>query len=188
MKRERDPTPEEYRKLLLWIDKDCNEAAEKLLLIQSRVTKIFISRGCIHAEELTDEVRNRIAVRIDKVRESFPDPLRCFIGFLDHVFQEYIREEANWAKAKPPAPPRPANVLELEDECLKKCLAELPPDERNIVVRYFGGDGAERREERKKLAIELGITANALRIQAHRLRKKTRQCLQRCLDETEAKR
>ena len=183
MKRERDPTPEEYQKLLLWIDKDCNEAAQKLLLIQSRVTKIFISRGCVHAEELTDEVRNRIAVRIDKVSQSFSDPLRCFIGFLDHVHQEYNRDEMNRAKAKLPEPPRPEKVLEQEDDCLQRCLEALPEQERNILVRYFGGDGAERRAERKKLAIELNVTANALRIQAHRLRIKTLQCLRRCLDE-----
>lgn len=184
MKKERDPTPDEYRKLLLWIHKDCNEAAQKLLLIQSRVTKIFISRGCVHAEELTDEVRNRIAVRIDKVSVDFPEPLRCFIGFLDNVYREYIRDEINQNNAIPPQPPRNADVLEREDHCLTRCLASLSDQERNIVVRYFGGDGAERRAERKKLAIELNLTANALRIQAHRLRKKTLHCLRRCLDET----
>jgi hypothetical protein len=188
MKRERDPTPEEYRKLLLWIDEDCDEAARKLLLIQSRVTKIFMSRGCVHAEELTDEARNRIAVRIDTIRERYADPLRCFMGFLDNVFQEYIRDEANRSKATPPEATRPPDVLEREDQCLARCLAELPPQDRNTVVRYFGGDGAERRAERKKLATELGQTANALRIQAHRLRKKTLHCLRGCLDETQAKR
>lgn len=183
MKKERDPTPEEYQKLLLWIDKDCDEAARKLLLIQSRATKILISRGCLHAEELTDETRNRIAVRIDKIKDSYPDPQRCFIGFLDKVHSEYLRDEAIRNTAKPPPPPRPDKELEREARCLEKCLAALPHHERNIVVRYFGGDGAERREERKKLARELNLTANALRIQGHRLRKKTLKCLRGCLDE-----
>lgn len=188
MKRERNPTKEEFEKLLLWIDKDCAEAPRKLLLIQSRVTRIFISRGCVDAEMLTDEVTNRIAVRIDNVKENFPDPQRCFSGFLDKVHREYIRDQVNQGTVRPPPPPRPSEVLEQEDECLKKCLGVLPPRERNIVVRYFGGEGAQRREERKKLAIELGLTANALRIQAHRLRLKTLKCLRACLDETQAKR
>ena len=182
MKKERDPTPEEYQKLLLWIDEDCDEAARKLLLIESRVTKIFVSRGCDIADELTEETRNRIAVRIDNIKEKFPDPQRCFIGFLNKVHWEYLRDEKIRNTAKPPPSPRPIEVLEREDQCLEKCLVALPPQEKDIVVRYFGGDGAERREERKKLARELNLTANALRIQAHRLRKKTLQCLRGCLD------
>jgi DNA-directed RNA polymerase specialized sigma24 family protein len=184
MKRERDPTPEEYEKLLLWIDKDCDEAARKLLLIQSRVTRILISRGCAIAEELAVETQNRIAVRIDKVRESFPDPLRGFIGFLDNVHFEYLRDEKIRNTAIPPPQPRPSEELEREDRCLEECLKALTPQEKNIVVRYFGGDGAERREERKKLAREMNLTANALRIQAHRLRKKSLECLRGCLDES----
>jgi DNA-directed RNA polymerase specialized sigma24 family protein len=184
MKKERDPTPEEYQKLLLWIDNDCDEAARKLLLIQSRATKILISRGCLHAEELTDETRNRIAVRIDKIKESYPDPQRCFIGFLDKVHSEYLRDEAIRNTANLPPSPRPVEELEREDRCLEECLTALAPQEKNIVVRYFGGDGAER----KKLARELNLTANALRIQAHRLRKKTLKCLRGCLEESEAKR
>lgn len=184
MKRERDPTPEEYEKLLLWIDKDCDEAARKLLLIQSRATKILISRGCVLAEELTDETRNRIAVRVDQLRERFPDPLRCFIGFLDKVHLEHLRDEKIRNTVKPPPLPRPPDVLEREDWCLQHCLGALPPQDKNIVVRYFGGEGGGRREERKKLTIELNLTANALRIQAHRLRKKTLECLRGCLAET----
>lgn len=67
MKRERDPTAEEFEKLLGWIDPDSEVAGHKLQLIQSRITKMFISRGCREAETLTDEVSNRVAVRIDNV-------------------------------------------------------------------------------------------------------------------------
>jgi DNA-directed RNA polymerase specialized sigma subunit len=188
MKRERDPTPEEFEKLLLWLDPDRDQAARKLLLIQARMTKILISRGCVDAEMVSDEVTNRIAVRIDKVKESYPEQTRCFIGFLDKVYQEYIRDYWKEHGVEPPPPPRSSEVLEQEDRCLKKCLAQLPSKERNIVERYFGDDGPKRREERKKLIIELNMTPNALRIQAHRLRKKTLKCLRGCLGEAEAKR
>jgi hypothetical protein len=86
MKKERDPTKEEFEKLLLWIDEDENEAARKFLPLQARLTKIFISRGCVDAESLTTEVTNRVAVRIEDVKERYSDPLRCFIGFLGKVY------------------------------------------------------------------------------------------------------
>lgn len=191
MKRERDPTEEEFEKLLLWLDPDREEAARKLLLIQARVTKVFVSRGCVgsvDAESLAIEVTNRIAVRIDQVKGSYPDPPRCFMGFLSKVYRERLRDLKLENTAVPPPTRRSPEVLELEDYCLRKCLEELSPNERNIVERYFGGSGPERREERKKLAIELSMTPNALRIQAHRLRKKAVKCLRGCLDEAEAKR
>ena len=183
MKREREPTREEFDKLLLWLDPNCDEAGNKLNLFHRRLTKIFISRGCVDAETLADEVVNRVAVRIDTVRNSYSDPLRCFIGFLGKVYKEYLRELLKESQSRPPEPPRPPEELEREDECLQKCLAELNPHERNVVVRYFQGEKRQRIIERQKLAAELNLTANALRIQAHRLRKRTIQCLLRCLDE-----
>lgn len=188
MKKERDPTKEEFQKLLLWLDEDETEAGRKLTVIQSRVTKILISRGCVDADDLTIEITNRITVRIDQVKQSYPDPLRCFLGFLQKVYREWLRDEVIKREARPPEPPRPAEVLEREDSCLKKCLAELSSEERDTFVRYFGGEGPARREERNKLAIEQDRTTNALRIQAHRLRKKTLKCLRACLEEAEAKR
>ena len=184
MKRERDPTREEFDKLLLWLDPNCDEAGNKLNLIHRRMTKILVSRGCVDAETLADEVVNRVAVRVEIVRNGYSDPLRCFIGFLGKVYKEYLREQHKESHARPPEPPRPAEDLEREDQCLRKCLEELNPHERNVVVRYFQGEKGQRIIERQKLAAELNLTANALRIQAFRLRKRAVQCLRRCLDET----
>lgn len=182
MKRERAPTPAEYAKLLNWLDPDREKAGEKLRVIHTRLTQIFTSRRCIDAETLADEVQNRVAVRIDTVRQTFPDPLRCCIGFVGNVYKEYLKEERNKRDAKPPPQPRPAEVLEREDSCLRECLKTLSDRDRELVVRYFGGEG-KKKENRKKLAEEFRLTANALRIQAHRSRKKLLLCLQSCLDE-----
>lgn len=181
MKRERDPTREEFEKFLDWLDPDREKAAERFQAIHARLIQIFTSRGCIDAETLADEVINRVAVRIDTVRAAFPDPLRCCIGFVTNVYREYLREERKKRNAKEPPRPRPAEILEREDQCLSACLETLSQRERDLVIRYFGGDG-KKKENRKKLAEELELSANALRIQAHRARKKLLKCLQSCLD------
>jgi DNA-directed RNA polymerase specialized sigma24 family protein len=184
MKRERDPTAEEFEKLLGWIDPDSEVAGHKLQLIQSRITKMFISRGCREAETLTDEVSNRVAVRIDNVLQTYSNPLQCLLGFVDNVFREYLREQREQANAQAPPAPRPAEVLESEDECLTECMGALPTTERDLFMRYFGVDKRSKIPVRKALAEELTLSANALRIQAHRLRKKLLDCLQNCLERT----
>lgn len=182
MKRERNPTKEEFKKLLLWLNPDPDHYGADYTLIQARLIRIFISRGCGDSEMLAVEVLNRVAVRIDTLIPKYNDPLRCCIGFVDNVCHEYFREIELRTKAKEPPKPRPAEELEREDGCLKECLDELRPGDRDIVIRYFEGEKSARIAGRKKLAEELHLTANALRIQAHRHRQKLRQCLQLCLE------
>jgi DNA-directed RNA polymerase specialized sigma24 family protein len=183
MKRERDPTHDELEKLLLWLDSDRDEAGQKLKLIHTRLTRIFVSRGCVEAEMLADEVINRVAVRIDKVKLTYPDALLCCLAFVENVHREYLREQKKIADAVPPPQPRPAEQLEKEDNCLRECMAGLTSRERDLLFRYYGGDKGGRITNRKKLAQELGLSPNALRLQAHRLRKRVRLCLQKCLEE-----
>src|SRR5262245_25132118 len=82
MKRERQPTREEFEKLLAWFDPDPDKAAQTFNLIHSRLIKVFASRGCVDAEILADEVTNRVSVRIDSIMENYSDPFRCCLGFV----------------------------------------------------------------------------------------------------------
>jgi len=181
MKKERDPTPEEFQKFLLWLDSDRDAAGRRLNVIQTRLIQIFVSRGCIDAESLADEVSNRVAVRIDSCVTKYSDPLRCCLGFLDNVHFEYLRDQRKMLNAKEPPKPRPSDELEKEDQCLKRCLGDLETPEHDLFVRYFEGEKRARIDARRKLAEELKLTANALRIQAHRVRKRLRGCMEECL-------
>lgn len=183
MKRERDPTPEEFEKLLAWLDSDPDKAGCQYTLIQSRLTKVFAARGCSDPETLGQEVLNRVCVRIDTVVKNYPDPLRCCLGFVDNVHREYLREEKKKTNAKEPPGRRPTDELEKEDSCLERCLNTLGTDERDIFERYFQGEKRIRIDNRKKLAFEVGITANALRIRAHHLRKEMHECIVTCIGE-----
>ena len=186
MKRERDPTPEEFEKFLAWLDSGPDEAARKFERIQTRLIQIFISRGCIDAEVLADEVLNRVCVRIDEVKLKYPDPLRCCIGFVDNVHREYLREKRKWEDPTCPPAPRPPKELEIEDLCLEECLAEFPRLDRELIERYFHGEKSVRIAGRKKLAAERKLTSNALRIQAFKLRKKFVSCFTMCVERVQA--
>ena len=181
MKRERDPTAEEFEKLLAWFGSDHDEAGRQYKLIYTRLVRVFTSRGCIDSGVLADEVMNRVAVRIDTVIENYTDPIRCCLGFIEHVYQEDLRDQKKRATATIPPPPRPPEELEREDVCLKGCLESLTTPERELFERYFQGERRIRINNRKKLAAQLMLTANALRIRAYHLRKELHECLTRCL-------
>ncbi|HEY6806331.1 MAG TPA: hypothetical protein VI306_22315 [Pyrinomonadaceae bacterium] len=185
MKRERPPTPEEFDKLLAWLAADREEAGQTFNVINSRLTKVFALRGCVDAESLAEEVINRVAVRIDKVLESYSDPLRCFLGFIDHVYREDAREREQQRRlVEKEIKPRPTEELEQEDQCLEDCLSNLTKTERDLVERYFLGEKRVRINNRKQLATELALTINALRIRAFHLRKQLNLCLVACLNQT----
>ena len=53
---------------------------------------------------------------------------------------------------------------------LDACLARLPHEQRTLILSYYGGTTEERIHNRRRLAAQLGIPLNALRIRAHRIR------------------
>lgn len=191
MKRERDPTSEEFEKLLAWLDSDRDVTGKKYEAIRSRLIRIFVSRGCVEAETLADEVMNRVAVRIDKVVETYKgEPIKCFLGFADNVYREYARDDPPRSDSDPQVLPEPPpddeqerQRREEEDQCLTRCMGELMAAESDLFWRYFQEIKPAKIRIRKRLAAELGLSANALRIKAHRLRKELRKCMESCLKE-----
>ena len=71
---------------------------------------------------------------------------------------------------------------EARTRCLKRCLQEMPPASRELIVAYYHGQGVSHLAERKELALRLGLTYVTLKTRAHRLRNQLRECLQACLE------
>jgi len=76
--------------------------------------------------------------------------------------------------------------IEPEYECLERCLDHLPSDNRKLVVEYYQQERQAKIEHRKRLARELGIAVNALRIRAHRIRLALQRCVLDCLEQQPA--
>lgn len=184
MKRERDPIPEELGKMLAWFAPEPDEAGRKFNLIHGRLIRIFAARGCVDPESLADEVMNRVAVRIDTVIVNYPDPIRCCLGFVENVYREDWRERQKEITAKELPSPTAPDRLETEDICLEQCLERLTRPERDLFERYFGGENHARINTRKRLAAALQLTANALRIRAHHLRKEMHVCIVKCISQS----
>jgi hypothetical protein len=172
---------ETFEKLLRWLDPDRDRAGEKYEKIRTRLIKILAAKGCWVAEDLADQTINIVASKIDWLLENFQgEPALYFYGVAKNVYRE-------WVKKNPPRnlPPPPPDSLEIERiHCnLEECLLQLPLEDRTLVLRYYEGNKKERIPNRKRLAVVLGISPNALRIRVchivSRLRRLMTQRLER---------
>lgn len=181
MKKEWVVTQQTFDSLLIWLDEDREQAGLKYEKIRLRLIKIFTCRGCAEAEDLADEVINRVVSRVGELESTYQgDPALYFYGVAQKVHLEYLR------RSHPKAGPPPMTVetaadREAEFECLDRCVAQLSPENRDLVLRYYAQEKHVKIEDRKKLADELGIAVNALRIRAHRIRLVLQCCVKDCL-------
>ena len=182
MNHDRSVTQASFDFLLAWLDPDRERAAGKYELIRRRLIKLFTCRGRHDAEELADETINRVTLKAPKLAAGYVgDPSLYFYGVAQKVFLESLRRKPPQAPA--PLPPDPAETeeAELEDRCLERCMGELAPGSRELLLEYYGDDGRAKIDHRKELAAKLGVAQNALRIRVHRQRMSLQECLRRCL-------
>lgn len=196
MKKQWVLTEEAFETLLKWLDQDREEAGRKYEQIRIRLIKIFTCRGCFEAEELADEAINRVIVRVgDLVGTYEGNPALYFYGVAQKIQLEYMRRShrtdpdanLNGSAKNPsaPAPPLPDNT-DKDYECLDQCLEEQTPENRRLVLEYYQHEKRGKIDHRRRIADELGIAVNALRIRAYRIRRELQQCVEQCLDQQPA--
>jgi RNA polymerase sigma factor (sigma-70 family) len=148
--------------------------------------KIFTCRGCTEAEDLADETINRVTAKVEEVAENYSgDPALYFYGVAQKVHLEYLRKR-HTPDVSVPLSVIPSEESEEEYECLEQCIERLPPDNRQLVLRYYQEEKQAKIEHRKQVAKELGIAVNALRIRAHRIRLVLQRCVLDCLEQQPA--
>jgi DNA-directed RNA polymerase specialized sigma24 family protein len=164
--------------LLARLDPDPEPAGEKYEQIRHRLIKFFEWRRCRDAEQCADETINRVARKIaggEQIR--LPDPSRYFFGVAQNVYREMSRRK-----------PREVTVTGLatrvrllvtrrspRDECVRRCLNDLPPESRELLEAYYL-DG------RARFAAALGVTTNAVSLRVFKAKKKLKTCIRKCLD------
>jgi DNA-directed RNA polymerase specialized sigma24 family protein len=178
---------EAFSRLLAALGPDAATAGERYERIRAKLGRIFEWRGCTDPGELVDRTFDRVARRLEEgVELTVADPYAYVHGVAMHVLQEHWREAAR----RSPLAEDVALPGEVHDEaegdtsrrlsCLDECLRSLPAGARRLLERYHATADAARIGQRQALAAELGITLNALRIQAFRLRERTQGCISRC--------
>ena len=178
MKNKWDLTPDQFDALLDWLDPDRDAAGEKYEHIRRALIKIFITNGCSSPEDLADEAINRVARRLPEIRPGYEgDPALYFYGVAKKLMYEDRRKPARHV----PPPTWDSDDVDPEYECLEKCLEELPPQNRELVLQYYQEEKKAKIDNRVKLAEKLGIAINALRIRAHRIRTSLESCVGTCV-------
>ena len=180
-------TKAQFDTLLGWLDEDREAAALKYERIRLRLIKVFACRGCNEAESLADETIDRVAAKVDWLTANYVgDPTLYFYGVAQNVFKEYLRKPRLDHLPEPARETGKSDEDEREYVCLDNCMEHLPGENSNLVMKYYEGEKQTRISNRKRLAAELGITLDALRIRAHRIRGELRNCVLHCLDQAPA--
>jgi hypothetical protein len=155
--------------------------------LHRKLVRFFSHRACSSPEVMADETLDRVARRLTQ-GEDVQDVARYAHGVAMRVFQESWRVrpteslealEKGGVEAEDPA------AAERLDACLAECLRELPQRDSELLLRYFAGGGRVRIDDRARLAAEVGLSPNGLRIRVCRLKEALGRSLKRRLAEDE---
>ena len=189
MKKQWSLTQEAFDALLDWLDSEREAAGIKYEQIRKRLIKLFTCRGCAEANELADETINRVTAKVAEIVAKYTgDPALYFYGVAQKVHLEYLRskptvEVTDVSSTSFQGTSQVDDDLEQEYECLERCMQQLADENRRLVLEYYQDDKGAKINHRKRLATELGIGLNALRIRAHRIRLQLQECVKTCLQQ-----
>jgi len=180
MNKDWELSQEAFDALLDWLDSDHEQAALKYEKIRHSLIKIFTGRGCVSPEDLADETINRVTSKLKEIRKDFTgDRERYFFGVAKMVHMEHLRRKL--PQALPP-PGNDPNRIEVEYNCLERCIERLTEENRELLLRYHGADGSAETDHRRALAQQMGIAPNALRIRVYRIRLSLKECVEKCVE------
>ncbi|HEX4950911.1 MAG TPA: hypothetical protein VFZ34_29890 [Blastocatellia bacterium] len=190
-------TPESFARLLYWLDGGVDSSGQKYEEMRERLVTYFDRKNCVAPDDLADETFNRVMKWLEQNRkEQDAEPAKICYNTARFVWHESLRRpehlqdelETIPITRQPAEDPRvTAGLTEAQEQqeqrlsCLEKCSAQLPAEERVLIVRYYSGEQRVKLDNRKALAAERGMTANALNIKACRVRDKLRRCVTECL-------
>jgi DNA-directed RNA polymerase specialized sigma24 family protein len=196
LREERGLTPVAFSRLLEWLDDGVDSRGETYLVMRERLVLYFDRRNRLSADELADETLNRIGRTLEKdgAIATTPPARYCYViakfVLLENIRRERVTvslDESRGAGAPAAArgvksgePDEDRAILEQRLDCLDRCLDELKPEQRELVVDYYRDAGREKIERRRDIAVRLGISMNALGIRASRIRGTLEACVEGC--------
>lgn len=180
-------TAEAFAKLLAGFDANPERAAAGYESLRLALVKFFDWQGAMFPEELADETFNRVARKLDEGVKLQNATTYCH-GVARLVLLESRKRAENrraeFDEAVAIADPREQSEAPSDDErrtCFDRCLAELPVENRRLVLSYYQHDKRQKIDGRQAMADQLGLALNALRSRVQRIRDRLEQCVRRCL-------
>jgi DNA-directed RNA polymerase specialized sigma24 family protein len=159
--------------------------AQAYEMLRRRLIQFFRMHVPADADDLADVVLDRLARRIHEGIDVASVPSYA-LGIARMVLHEARARSLrrHLAEADPTLAPDEdatdeATELESVLAALRACLDAAGTTARRLILTYYGGDGAERIATRRRLADECGISLNALRNRALRLRDALEDCVRK---------
>ena len=175
-----------FDKLLAAFSPYADEAAKQYEVLRIRLIRFFEWRSIPLADDRADEVLNRVARRIDEGQQVNNVAAYAYrVAYL--VFLEALKEpelvDIDQELIQPPAvePQFEDTEHDQRQRCFDRCLEGVPISNRRIILSYYQEERRAKIDRRKKLAEQLKISLDALRIRAHRIRKGLEECIASCL-------
>jgi len=156
--------------------------------LRRRLIQFFKLHVPAEADDLADVVLDRLARRIHEGIDVASVPSYA-LGIARMVLHEARAKSArrHLAEVDPTLAPDEGSADDARDlesvlAALRACLDVAGTTARGLILAYYGGDGALRIATRKHLADQHGISLNALRNRALRLRDALEECVRKRTD------
>lgn len=179
-KANKEVTPEKFANFLAWLSPDATIAGEEYERLRFRLSTFFSQRRCSYSDELADETINRVILKSSE--ENIENKLAYCYGVARNVYRESLRKERPHVDiddvtiaAKAP------EEQSFSRECLDKCLAELSPENRNLILDYFSEVKLAKIELHRRISESFEMTQTALRMRVMRIKQKLKVCVQECM-------
>ena len=182
------PTEESFNKLLALFSSERNEAGIEYEKFRIKLIRFFEWRGHTAADILTDKTFDRVMLKLSQGEE-----IKNLKGYTYIVAKYISHEEGDPSRLtgltdELPITAETPTQQDIEDEdhlfrYLKKCLDELPPGSKKLILTYYQEEKRTKIDGRQQLADDLGIPLNALRIRAHRIRKTLERRINECISQ-----
>ena len=181
-----------FARLLAWLDDGTESNGERYLEMRRRLVSYFDRRNRPAADELADETLNRVARTLEQTGSiaTRPPARYCYVIARFVLFEDLRRARRHVGfdetrlridmRASLTEPTEDFTLREQRLDCLDRCLEQLKPEQRMLIVEYYRDSRREKIERRRELADRLGISMNALAIRACRIRDALLTCLEGC--------
>jgi DNA-directed RNA polymerase specialized sigma24 family protein len=181
----REVTQEKFEGFLAWLSPEAEGAGAEYERLRFRLCTFFSQRRCRFPEELSDETINRVIAKVGE--ERIENKLAYCYGVARNVYRESLRKERDHLNvdelsiaAQVPEEP------DLSAECLDRCLANLPDESRDLIIKYFSEVKLAKIELHRCISESFKVTQTALRMRVMRIKQKLKTCVRECMGSEEA--
>ncbi|HEX8145592.1 MAG TPA: hypothetical protein VF591_00195 [Pyrinomonadaceae bacterium] len=188
---DQDPPPDAVTGPWSAFGDDPEGAGEQFKHLHRKLTYYFESRRCDDPSELAHKTLERLMQKYGEHVE-IKDLTRFSYGIAKKVRYEYLREKEaekryiteQEYRSRADAPEEDAEARkERKRKCMEECSARLSESDRTMLTDYFNGRGRSRQQRRERMAEQLKISLQALRLRVFYLRRGLKKCLEKCLEE-----